>query len=150
LGTRTPLGEKIARVISPNAVIPSGKSVRGGADLNVPPPAERGQETISYSGKAVTSFSQNRSHWPYQKWDLKKYLQEPSTSRKLFWERACHEKKTEMTTFLNELREREEVVQEARQEFGAGAFGLRPGNPVRSESQAAYRASLDDGAEEVL
>ena len=96
------------------------------------------------SSGAVVSLSQARSsHWPYQRWDLKKYAEEPSTSRKLFWERAHPEKKTEMAALLSQLRERDEIVQEARQEFGAEAFGLRPGSVQRSASRAAYLAELD-------
>jgi hypothetical protein len=141
--TRSPLGEKNSRSISLSAVVPIGKSGRGGADACVPPSEQRGQETVGGLSEAPVPLSQARAHWPYQKWNLKKYLEEPTSSRKLFWERACPEKKAEIAAQLSQLREREEVVQEARQEFGAEAFGLRAGQPLRSESRAAYLAELD-------
>lgn len=192
-------GEKNVRPISPSAMVPGGKSLRGRASPCVTPVAERGEEQLGalngalvvpgprlpclvdlslgqylelgsddrlrfwrtapdLSKKLMVEFLEKRGvvdniydealeydaanwglgalkkqgsqseeqptpHWPYVRWDLAKYIAEPE-SRRAFWARAHPTKKAEIARALCSLRERDDVVQEARLEFGAERWGL--------------------------
>jgi hypothetical protein len=109
------------RPISPRALIPSAKASRAGGSRCVTPVHERGFVPIG-SG-AVVVVSQENSKRPFSSWDLEKYTSAKSETRKLFWERAAESRRQLMAQELSRLRERDEVVQEAR-ELGAEKWGL--------------------------
>ena len=122
--------EKSARSISASASIPVGKSVRTSADVCVPPVEARGEEEVGSSSTALVVVPSQTSRRPYEQFSLQRYVSSTSASRKLFWERASGAKKWEIAKALSRLPERDEVLQEARMEFGAEKYGLVVGGPI--------------------
>ena len=74
------------------------------------------KETASQSIRQVPS--EPLAHRPFTRFDLARYIAEPE-ARRSFWLRAHVSKKKEIAEALSSLRERDDVVQEARLEFGA-------------------------------
>ena len=74
------------------------------------------KETASQSIRQVPS--EPLSHRPFTRFDLARLTAEPEDHRS-FWLRAHVSKKKEIAEALSSLRERDDVVQEARLEFGA-------------------------------
>ena len=122
--------EKGARSISASASIPVGKSLRTSADVCVPPVEARGEEELGSSSTALVVVPSQSSKRPYEQFNMQRYVSSTSASRKLFWERASGAKKWEIAKALSCLPERDEVLQEARMEFGAEKYGLVVGGPI--------------------
>ena len=119
--------DKNARSVSASALIPAGKSVRSSADVCIPTVSQRGVELIGNSSSALIVVSQSSNKRPYETWDVHKYVAATTASRKMFWERASGQKKLDIARALSFLRERDDVVQEARLEFAAEEWGLKIG-----------------------
>ena len=132
-----PSDGKNTRSISASALVPTGKSVRSSDDVCIPTTARRGEVTVGSMSTAIVMHSQpsqpaaavpsQSSQRPYQLWSLDRYLAATSSSRKLFWQRATEDKRWEIGAALSNMPERTEAVQEARQDFGAERWGLKPG-----------------------
>ena len=132
-----PSDGKNARSISASALVPTGKSVRSCDDVCVPASAQRGQVSVGSISTAIVVHSQpsqpagalqsQSSQRPYQLWSLDRYLAATSSSRRFFWQRAAEDKRWEIAAALSNLPERTEAVQEARLDFGAERWGLKPG-----------------------
>ena len=138
-----PSDGKNARSISASALVPTGKSVRSCDDVCVPASAQRGQVSVGSISTAIVVHSQpsqpvaalqsQSSQRPYQLWSLDRYLAATSSSRRFFWQRAAEDKRWEIAAALSNLPERTEAVQEARLDFGAERWGLKPGGGSAAE-----------------
>jgi hypothetical protein len=93
-------------------------------DRCVTPILEREERQLGLEDGEVALLSQESTKKPYRLWGLGKYVSESSGSRKLFWERASAAKKMEIARALTTLRERDDVVVEARMDFHAEQWGL--------------------------
>ena len=133
------LEDKNVRSISASALIPTGKSIRNSADVCIPSSSQRGVELIGGSN-ALVVVSQSSCKRPYEAWNLEKYVAATSDSRKLFWERASGQKKLDIARALSSLKERDDVVQEARLDFAAEEWGLKIGRapPVVIDEEDVY------------
>ena len=134
-------GDKQSRSISASAPVPSGKAIRGRETPCVPPSDQRNEDTLGSIQGALVPFkpssSQGAFKRPYETWTIEKYTKSSGYNRELFWQRASISKKMAMADFLNAMPERDVFVQEARLEFGAEKFGLRPGAGAGSSSGGA-------------
>ena len=108
-------------------------------DVCIPSSSQRGVELIG-SSNALVVVSQSSSKRPYETWNLEKYVAATSDSRKLFWERASGQKKLDIARGLSFLKERDDVVQEARLDFAAEEWGLKIGRapPVVIDEEDVY------------
>ena len=129
-----PCDGKNIRSISASALVPIGKSVRSSDDVCIPTAAQRGSVTVGSMSTAVVVHSQpsQPSQRPYQLWSLERYLAATSSSRRLFWQRATEDKRWGIAAALSNMPERT-AVQEARQDFGAERWGLKPGGGGAAE-----------------
>ena len=89
--------------------------------------------------------SEPLAHRPFTRFDLARYIAEPE-ARRSFWLRAHITKKREIAEALSSLRERDDVVQEARLDFGAEQWGLVVGSRA---GEVATPAPPPPGPEQV-